>query len=337
MVFKNDSCSNCGKLNIMIPSNNKLVPDLCEHCVTEQLDYRNIEDADFFCRTFNYPFHPEKWMMVSKMYKKDTFKEYISWIIDDNPDENNYEDKNQDFWKEVNKEWQVSLAHEELIDRIAPIKQDYILRNRIKWGGDYVFNELIYLENLFVNTLKANAVSNPMQIDAIKKACRLSVALDRAITTGESKSINELSKSYQNFVKTAQIDDIITNASKDVISNVSELVAYIEEQGFEMPYYDGVERDVVDISMNDIKDYLRRLVIDNTGLEAEFEHINKSWRKEKEIQADAKSYEKVPIDVIMDKYTDEQNADTDAELEREDIDEEFFDDDEEGLYFDDDE
>jgi hypothetical protein len=115
-----------------------------------------------------------------------------------------------------------------------------------------------------------------MQIDAIKKACRLSVALDRAITTGESKSINELSKSYQNFVKTAQIDDIITNASKDVISNVSELVAYIEEQGFEMPYYDGVERDVVDISMNDIKDYLRRLVIDNTGLEAEFEHINKS-------------------------------------------------------------
>ena len=154
--------------------------------------------------------------------------------------------------------------------KIAPIKENYLLRNRIKWGSNYTFEELINLENLFVNTLQANDISNPMQIDAIKKACKLSVTLDRAILSGDPKVINDLSKAYQNFVKTAQIDQIITAASRDVISNVAELVSFIEEQGFEMKYYDEVERDIVDKSIIDVKEYLKRLVTDATGLEIVF-------------------------------------------------------------------
>ena len=62
-------------------------------------------------------------------------------------------------------------------------------RNQIKWGQNYTFEELISLENLFVNTLNSNDVSNPMQKDAIKKACKMSIALDRAISSGDSKEI----------------------------------------------------------------------------------------------------------------------------------------------------
>lgn len=213
----------------------------------------------------------------------------------------------------------MSRTHEELINKIVPIKESYLLRNRIKWGSGYTFEELISLENLFVNTLNANDVSNPMQIDAIKKACKMSIALDRAIILGDSKEINELSKAYQNFVKTAKIDEIITAASQDVISNVSELVEFIEKNGYQFNYYDGVARDVVDKSIVDIKEYLKRLVLDATGLEVVFEGINAALKKEDAIKADAASYEAIPLEDLYQSSLNKHNVDFDDELEREDF------------------
>ena len=53
-----------------------------------------------------------------------------------------------------------------------------------------------------------------MQKDAIKKACKMSIALDRAIMNGDSKEINEFSKAYQNFVKTAKLMTLLLNQAK---------------------------------------------------------------------------------------------------------------------------
>jgi hypothetical protein len=222
-------------------------------------------------------------------------------------------------------------THEELIANIAPIKEGYILRNKIKWGSNYTFEELIELENLFVNTLKANDISNPMQIDAIKKACKLSIALNRAIIGGESKEINELSKAYQNFIKTAKIDEIITAASKDVISNVAELVDFIEKSGYQFQYYDNVERDIVDRSINDIKQYIRRVVSDATGLEIIFEAMNNALKTEDAVKADAESYERVPLEEIYQNALEKTSEDFDNTLEKEEI-EDFTEDDEDELF-----
>jgi hypothetical protein len=218
--------------------------------------------------------------------------------------------------------------------RIKPIHDGYIMRNKIKWGEDYTFQELITLENLFVNTLQANDISNPMQIDAIKKACKISIALDRAIVGGDSKEMNELSKAYQNFIKTAKIDEIITAASKDVISNVAELVEFIEKSGYEFNYYDGVERDIVDKSLDDIKQFIRRTVSDATGLEVIFESINNSLKKEIEIKKDAESYERVPLEDLYQNAVERASEGfDDNEEEFSEIDEDYFDDGDEDEYF----
>ena len=187
------------------------------------------------------------------------------------------------------------------------------------------------LENLFMNTLQANEISNPMQKDAIKKACKMSVALDRAIINGDSKEINELSKAYQNFVKTAKIDDLITASSQDVISNVAQLVKFIEDEGFEFQYYDNVDRDIVDRSMKDIQQFLQRLVLDATGLESVFETINSALKTENAIKKDAESYEKVPLEDLYAEAIERQSELFDEELDGTDID--LGDDDEEDEFF----
>lgn len=308
-------CPICGENHTLIPSNNKIAAPICTTCIIKELNYNNIEDADLFCRTYNFPLKPELWIKMAKEYKQNVFKEYSLFIMQNISEE--YENKNKDLWKDLNNEWNLVQTHEELIARIEPIREGYMLRNQIKWGSNYTFTELIQLENLFINTLKANDVSNPMQKDAIKKACKMSVALDRAIVNSESKEINELSKAYQNFVKTAKIDDLITASSQDVISNVAQLVQYIEDNGYKFNYYDNVDRDVVDKSLKDMQNFIRRLVLDATGLDSVFETITAGLKVEDAIKKDAESYEKVPLENLYEAGLNERNRDFDEELEKE--------------------
>lgn len=334
--FKIDKCPKCGKIQMIVPSNNPLTPSVCNTCITTSLQWDNIEHGDFFCRAYNLPFNPELWIKIAKVEKENTFKEYVLEIAAREKQTLYYNSPTGDLWKKANKEWELVRTHDELIHRIEEIKIGYIQRNKIKWGEDYSFQELIELESLFTNTLKANDISNPMQIDAIKKACKLSITLNRAIVGGDSKEINDLSKAYQNFIKTAKIDEIITAASQDVISNVAELVDFIEKNGFKMNYYDNVERDVVDKSIADVKQYIRRLVMDATGLETAFEQISNSYKQEQEIKADAESYEKVSLEDLYDKALSRKNEEFDSELEEdaiEEIPEDDFNDDEDDFYF----
>lgn len=320
MNFKIDRCPKCGKDNLILPSNNPITPGVCFNCVVGALDYDSLLHADFFCRSYNIPFEPERWVKFAEHSKENVFKEYISWVADEYRDKTLYWDNpTGDLWKMVNDQWKYNRTHEELVAQIAPIKDGYLLRNKIKWGANYSFEELVSLENLYVNTLKANDISNPMQIDAIKKACKMSIMLDRSIVNEDAKEIRELSSAYQNFIKTAKIDEVIVAASKDVISNVAELADFIEKSGFVMPYYDNVERDVVDKSINDIKQYIRTLVSDAVGLETVFETINNALKVQDSKEADEQSFQKVSLEDLYGNAVSRQNQDFDEELEKEDI------------------
>lgn len=320
----------CGPNATIVPSKNPLIPDICIEKVQGLLDYNNVEDADFFCRTYNLPFEPTIWINMAKEYQDRVFEEYTKLYNDDEYNEDQYENWNKDLWKDLNEEWGLVQTHEHLVSKIKPIKEGFMLRNQIKWGSNYTFEELITLENLFVNTLSANDVSNPMQIDAIKKACKMSVALDRAIVDGDAREINDLSKAYQSFIKTAKIDDLITASSQDVISNVAQLVEYIEKEGFEFTFYDDVERDIVDKSLKDIQQFLQRLVMDATGLDSVFETISNAVKEEDAVKKDSESFERVPLEDLYQNAVIGQSEEFDAELEAEEI---LFDEDEEDDFF----
>lgn len=323
-------CTQCGSKDRVLQSNNPLVGDICEKCVQDKLDHKNIEHADFFCRTMNVPLNPEVWINMAEEFEEKVFYEYIEFIKDEEEDAY-LVDGTKDIWKTVNEEWSLIQTHTQLIANIQPIKEGFKQRNKIKWGEIYTFEELIMLENLFVSTLKANDVSNPMQKDAIKKACKISVQLDRAISDGDAKEINDLSKSYQNFIKSAKIDDLITAADKNVISNVAQLVEYIEEQGFEFTYYDDVDRDIVDTSLKEIQDFIQKLVIDTTGLDRELETISKGVKVEDAKQKDKESFEKISLEELRDRGEEELVKEIDDELESDDI-EDLMEDDEDEFF-----
>jgi hypothetical protein len=317
--FKVNKCPKCGKLSEIIYSNNPLVPGICEKCLKESLDASNIKQADFFCRTYNLPFHPDEWIALYEKVGDAVFKIYTKQFFETTDGNLYYSTQTKDWWYELNEEWSSCATFEQLLAKIEPIKKKFIERNTVKWGANYSFEEYVQLENLLISTLRANDISNPLQIDAIKKACKISVELDKAIMEGDSKGIKELSGAYSSFTKTAQIDTVIEAANNDVIATVADLGDFIEKSGGEFTYYDNVDRDVVDKTIKDMKKYIQDLVGDATGLTTQLEAMRASYQASVEQQATDSATSALSIQDIIDEQR-AGNAEFDSELEAETLD-----------------
>jgi hypothetical protein len=106
--FKIGVCPKCGSRNVSLMfSNNPLDGGtICFSCIRENLNYQNLEHADFFCRTYNLPFNPELWIQTSKEFGPGVFKEYAALILSDEDNQPNlaYSPSTRDLWGRVNKE-----------------------------------------------------------------------------------------------------------------------------------------------------------------------------------------------------------------------------------------
>lgn len=107
--FQEKKCPSCKKVGKVMFSNNPLSAEtICFDCINAQLDYNNLQHADFFCRTYNLPFNPDKWIEISQEYEKDTFEVYTEFMITKFNEEEKknlyYSGTTADLWALANKE-----------------------------------------------------------------------------------------------------------------------------------------------------------------------------------------------------------------------------------------
>ena len=313
MDFARGKCMKCGKAKNLVPSNNPLVSGICFDCVRDSIDPKNLEHFEFFCRTYNLPFDPEIYIHLYKVHKEKVLEEYIKYLVMN--EESIFETETQDLWKKADEEWQKLLTHEELLDNIEPIKDDFVRRSKIKWGAAYNFEELVMLENLFENTIKIFNITDPMQIDAIKKACKMSIQIDKAMIENDTRAMKDLTSSYASFMKIAKLEEMQEAAVAGTIKTVADLGAHLERSGYRFQFYDNVERDIVDKTINDMKEIIRTEVGNATGLIEQLENIKASYEMKMEKLTAQDEYEAKPLDLIVSEYEKSFEEELDAEEE----------------------
>jgi hypothetical protein len=175
------------------------------------------------------------------------------------------------------------------------------------------------MESQYQNTVASFDINNPMQMDAIRKAAITSVMINRSMMEGNVKDLKDLSAAYSQFMKMAKIDELIESAQTDVIRTVADLANYLEENGFKFNFYDEFERDVVDKTINDLKEHLRTLVLESTGLEATLELIAKKYQESEDLQIEEDILRQLPLDEITRIAKEEMNAEIDEILSEEEI------------------
>lgn len=314
--FKIGVCPKCGKQNVQLMfSNNPLDGGtICFDCIKDNLNYQNLEHADFFCRTYNLPFNPELWIQTMKEFGPDSFREYAALILSDADNQPNlaYSPSTRDLWGRVNKEWEKCRSFTEVLKRLNPIRDSYVDRGRLKWGEQYTFEEIIKLDSIYSRTLKANNITNPMQKEAVKTLCKLQIEMDEAIRMKDAKAIKDFSNAWSTFAKQADLENMINETKTDDITTVAELYDYMEKSGFKFKFYDGFDRDEVDRTIKDIQDANRRLILESTGLQPLLEEMA---RKRMQTVEEEATNDIINGDVTLQDMLDFKATDNDIETE----------------------
>lgn len=313
MVFKFEKCPKCGQVEEMMFSNNPIAGPVCFSCIKKELNPKNLSQADFFCRTYNLPFKPEIWINLESQFGCEVFREYARLCLDDQSQPNlSYTSSTKDLWNLANKEWEKCRTQAQLINRIEPIKEAYVERAAIKWGGNYSYEDYIKLDSTYNATLRANNITNPLQKEAVKMLCKIHIELNQAILAGDTKAVKDYTSAYSNFAKQAGLEDMIEESKTDDITTVAELYDYMERKGFQFKFYDNFDRDEVDKTLRDIKESNRRLVLESTGLGALLEDMAKKRAQQEEENYTEEVTSKVTLQQLLDFNPEE------TEVEKED-------------------
>ena len=327
-----NGCPICKRNVEILPTNNPLYPGICLECLQEQVDYRDLNQVDFFCRTYNIPFLPDKWLRIAEEVGEETFFHYVEVVKNEYPKTLYNGETASDLWNKVNKEWLKCTSLNDAIQAIAPIKENFIKRMQLKWGTEYSFEDYIQLEFLYTNTAQSSGTTNPLTLDIIRKIAIISVEMEKALTDKNIKAAAEFSKMHKQLIDAAGISDMIEVGETDTISTLSELCDYVESQGFQLQFYDGVARDVVDKTILDQQEWTRKFFETNTGIVQDYQLIEETYQNKLEKEKSGEAFDELSLETLLEEtkrgmgagFTEESESDDMSDLDIGDIDDPKF-------------
>lgn len=155
-----------------------------------------------------------------------------------------------------------------------------------KWGRTYTIPECIKLEKLFLSMMESYDIRTASHIDYLLKICRISLKIDQALEVNDIDGFNKMTRMYDLLMKSAKFTAQQNSKDKgedEFTDALGVVVAMCEEQGF-IPKYHEERQDIVDITLKDMNEYMRKLIMGDLNLGNMIEgYLNKmSMEQQKE-------------------------------------------------------
>lgn len=258
------TCSHCGVEKPIIEFAQTTSPffehghcTLCFDCAKsflEQFDF-SWTAVDKLCQWIDLPFVPREWERIFDMAGNDAFAAYARMFADARYDTLNWHQYYEEFKR---------LKEKGIIeDELPELREEKMRALREKWGPNYDDDALNYLETLYTGLLATQNVNGALQGDQALKICKISYELDERIRAGTD--FEKILKAYDTLVKTAEFTPKNAKNIND-FDSIGELFKWMERHGWHNPYYDGVSRDIVDETIQNIQNFNRRLYVNESGI-----------------------------------------------------------------------
>lgn len=136
---------------------------------------------------------------------------------------------------------------------------------RKKWGhiDGFTLEEYMRMEEYERHTLSHYPFKDEARRDMVRKLAKLSAISDHCIANGDNKEATTVLQSYNSLMKELGISTQ-TSSNENTIESLSELVAYLEKTGFLLNYKISENRDIVDKTIENMQQYVRRLFTDSS-------------------------------------------------------------------------
>lgn len=237
---------------------------ICRECLSKIIAAAPVEErwntVDKICQWADVPFIPGEWEKIYQSNGKDALGVYIAIF-------RNEEYKNLD-WEMYNKVYLELLEENRVEDAIPELREKQIKDWHKKWGMDYDKQQLEYLENLHQGLLNSQNVVGALNEDQALKLCKISLIIEEKIRAGL-----DFSKELKSYDSLATLSNLTPKNVKDAneFDSFGEVYAYLEKTGWVNKYYDGAVRDEVDNTEKNIKNWIRYLYVNETGIAEEIE------------------------------------------------------------------
>ena len=237
---------------------------VCRECLAKMISAAPEEARwnviDKICQWADVPFLPGEWEKLYQANGKDTLGVYIAIFRTE-------QYKTLD-WMTYNNVYLQLLEEGRVEDAIPELREKRLQDWRRKWGMGYDEEQLEYLENLHLGLINSQNVVGALNEDQALKLCKISLIIEEKIRGGV-----DFTKDLKAYDELAKLSNLTPKNVKDAneFDSFGEVYSYLEKTGWQNKYYDGAVRDEVDNTEKNIKNWIRYLYINETGIAEETE------------------------------------------------------------------
>lgn len=238
---------------------------ICTSCLEKMHDPTNWESVDKILQWLDLPFFVDTWTQLYKTHKEHTLSAYFNFIGDEK-----YATLD---WSETNEKWKAAIEQGTLEQEVQDLGDEWLRKMRAHWSDTYTREDYLFLEGLYNDIVATQNVSTPILKKYAEDFCELTLQIKKGLRKGiETKKLMD---ARDNIIKIAEFT--ATNA-KNVsdFDSVGELFLYLYRLGWR-PNWAKEKKDVVDITMHNVQQYLKRLVIGEGNLAEQVELREESY------------------------------------------------------------
>lgn len=259
-------------LSPFFPKNRSYV---CTTCLETMAAADDLNQIDALCRHLDIPFDPDAWTTLYEIHKEHTLTAYLEFIAD--------ERYATTSWTEENELWRQAREQKTAAEKISVIDQSYFRHLREKWSGAYTEEELLFLDDLYKKVNATQNVSTPILQEYAANFCEISLHIKRGLREG--LDVKKLMDARDNIIKVAEFDSKNAKNVSD-FDSVGELIVYLAKRGWH-PNWAKENQDVVDMTMHNVQQYLKRLVMNEGNLAEQVEARREAFNTAQRLEDDA--------------------------------------------------
>lgn len=229
---------------------------ICTPCLESITPQDNLGEVDRLLRWLDLPFDLNKWTQLYEQHKDHTLAAYFNLLYDDHYSPLQWADENE-RWRQARKEGTID-------DEIKAINDAKMKKLRKTWSAAYKPEQLLWLDNFYNQIVATQNVSTPILQESARNFCELQLHIKEGLRSGVD--VSKMMKQADDIVKTYHFEASNAKSAAD-FESVGELMVYYGKKGWH-PNWHQEPQDSIDFMMENIQNYLKRLVM-NEGNFAE--------------------------------------------------------------------
>ena len=266
---------------------------ICTPCLEAMTKQDNLGEVDRLMRWLDLPFDLNKWTQLYAQHKDHTLTAYFNLLYDDH--------YSALQWQDENERWRQARLEGTIDDEIQALGEAKLKKLRKIWSGAYAPEQLLWLDNFYNSIVATQNVSTPILQEKARDFCELQLHIKEGLRAGVD--VKKLMDAADNIVKVYHFEASNAKSAAD-FESVGELMVYYGKKGWH-PNWHNEPQDSIDFMMENIQNYLKRLVINEGNFAEQVE--DKRARYNMTEQLEEIENERVELDETADiDYEDEE-------------------------------